>query len=164
MTIAASNRNEADAQLEIASITQGAYTVSWAANSDDARTEAEHAEALAQYFAQAVRTREPLNVLVHLGEDCPTATGDADICLRLLPDGVRSFVREVTIGGNPHDHIIELDLAWDDALARIARLLKAYLVERCQRDTFATWVRELPTSVVRSRLGLPNAATESTAA
>ena len=163
MTSAVSDRNEVGNQPTTATIINGAYTISWTATSDDASLEAEHAHSLGQYLVGAVRARESLHVhLERAGEDCPTYTGDAVLCLRLRQHDGGTIVHDVLLQGNPQPHVVMLNLPWDEAQTRIVRLLKAYLVERCQRDTFASWVRDLPTSVVRTRLGLANVASETT--
>ncbi len=155
MTAVASERTDVVSTTRDASVTHGAYTVSWCTTGDVART-ATDADALGQYLAKAVRTREPLTVRVVTSTD-RCATDDAPCCLQLTDDE-NARVATLAVVGEPQTHVIALDLAWDDALVRFSRLLKAYVVERCQRDTFASWVRELPTSVVRSRLGLSDVA------
>ncbi len=111
---------------------------------------------LGNFWLATVRTREPLHVRVEAdGQDCPSSIGDADICIYVQSHPEQLLVSHLAVVGVPKTHIIALDLAWDDARARITRLLKAYVVERCQRDTFASWVGALPIGVVRARLGLP---------
>lgn len=135
-------------------ITHGVYSVSWTTGA--ASAEATYADALGQFLAQTVRTREPLHVRVEAnGQDCPSSIGDADICIYVQSHPEQALVSHLAVVGVPKTHIIALDLAWDDARARLTRLLKAYVVERCQRDTFASWVGALPIGVVRARLGLP---------
>lgn len=153
MTMAASDRHEVGTVHTDASVAEGGYTISWVA-SDEGSLEARCAEPLARYLAQAVRTREPLHIrLEHARQDC-TGADHIDLRVRLDADHQQVIVQELVIQGATQAHAIALGVGVDEAQTRIARLFKAYLVERCQRDTFATWVRELPVGVVKSRLGV----------
>ena len=123
----------------------------------------DHAWQLAQHLDKVTRLRDPLRI--HLFAD-PEALGDGhagDIGLTLrVPDGEAVFdadqvaTADVLIGdGVAVKRHIATAVPWDELSGRLARLIKAYQVERCGRDTFVTWARGLSEGELRERLGFP---------
>jgi hypothetical protein len=154
MTWTASERDVADTQ---ASIIVGSYSVSWRI-SGDAPSLGEHAEQLGRFLAQGVRMREPLHIHLVPVEDAMVDVAHTDLLVRVVALGGRVVVHDLALGGAT-THAVVLDLPLEEAQTRIARLLRTYLVEGCGRDTFSSWVRALPASALRARLGVTESQT-----
>ncbi len=115
----------------------------------------EQAAKLEAYLASAASLAQPLRIQVSAVPETPAPEG-IDVVLQIYPDSPAGrTTANLLLGGPPHPRLVASTLAWDEIPQRLVRLVKAYQVERCGRDTFATWTRSLSDEALRERLGLP---------
>ncbi len=105
---------------------------------------------LAQFVPQAAQLQIRITDEAQATPDGNPA--ETDLHLRLTGDA--DTTADVLIGGSPALRLVARDVPWEEVPERLVRLLKAYQVERCGKDTFRTWARNLSDGDLRERLGL----------
>jgi hypothetical protein len=120
--------------------------------------EKDQAAKLEAYLASVVSLAEPLRIQIAAEQGSPTGQDTPDVALKLHHDPTgETTAADLLLGDPSQPRLIATDVPWSEVPQRLVRLVKAYQVERCGRDTFATWTRTLPDGALRERLGLPEA-------
>ena len=118
--------------------------------------EKDQAAKLEAYLASVVSLAEPLRIHVSTDLNSPPEQDTPDVALKLHQDTTgETAAADLLLGDPSQPRLIATAVPWNEVPQRLVRLVKAYQVERCGRDTFATWTRTLPDGALRERLGLP---------
>ena len=117
--------------------------------------EKDQAAKLEAYLASVVSLAEPLRIHISNDEGSSSEQVTPDVALKLHHDTTgETTAADLLLGDPSQPRLIATAVPWSEVPQRLVRLVKAYQVERCGRDTFATWTRSLPDSALRERLGL----------
>src|SRR5919206_583878 len=120
--------------------------------------EREQAAKLEAYLASVVSLAQPLRIHISTDLSSPSEGDTPDVALKLHHDPTgETSAADLLFGDPSQPRLIAAAVPWSEVPQRLVRLVKAYQVERCGRDTFATWTRTLPDGALRERLGLPEA-------
>ncbi len=119
--------------------------------------ETDQAATLEAYLASVVSLAEPLRIRSSNDEYSSSEQDTPDVALKLHHDTIGETAADLLLGDPSQPRLIATAVPWSEVPQRLVRLVKAYQVERCGRDTFATWTRTLPHGALRERLGLPAA-------
>ena len=118
--------------------------------------ERDQAAKLEAYLASVVSLAEPLHIQIAPDQGSPAEQDTPDVALKLHHDTTgETAAADLLLGDPSQPRLIATAVPWSEVPQRLVRLVKAYQVERCGRDTFATWTRTLPDGALRERLGLP---------
>jgi hypothetical protein len=114
------------------------------------------ADDLAAYLTQAARLAEP--PVIRFAGDSELDHGASTVDIELDVRGPAAGAGEIEsaallIAGLSHPRLVAADVPWNEVRQRLSRLVRAYQVERCGRDTFRTWASNLSTEDLRARLG-----------
>ena len=118
------------------------------------------ADDLAAYLAQTARLAEPL--VIRFAGASPSDHGAEAIDIELdvqqpVADSESIEVSGLRIAGPGQPRLVATKVPWNEVQQRLSRLVRAYQVERCGRDTFRTWASNLSTEDLRMRLGFTGA-------
>ena len=119
--------------------------------------EKDQAATLEAYLASVVALAQPLRIHMSNAEGSSAELDTPDVALKLHHATTGETAADLLLGDPPQPRLIATAVPWSEVPQRLVRLVKAYQVERCGRDTFATWTRTLPDGALRERLGLPEA-------
>ena len=118
------------------------------------------ADDLAAYLAQAARLAEPLVIRFAGASSSDHDVEAIDIELGVqqpVADPESIEVSDLRIAGPGQPRLVAANVPWNEVQQRLSRLVRAYQVERCGRDTFRTWASNLSTEDLRVRLGFTGA-------
>lgn len=112
-------------------------------------TETERAATLNAYLSKVVPQGPALQISV--GQEAEPIDQPTDLHLR---PSENDNAADLLVAGPDRLRLVASAVPWSEIPQRLARLLKAYQVERCVRDTFRTWAGNLSEHDLSERLGL----------
>ena len=111
-------------------------------------TETDRATTLSAYLTAIAPKGAELQISV--GHEAEEPSSDLHLRLSGSDDAA-----DLLVAGQDRLRLVARAVPWSEVPQRLGRLVKAYQVERCMRDTFRTWAGNLSEHDLSERLGLP---------